>query len=66
MSRKPLISNEYNQNGEMIPVQKFQELMNAWMTRKNGYEDIELYQANGGDDWLLDGTKTDSENGIDP
>jgi hypothetical protein len=35
------------------------------LTRKDGTEDIQMYQKLGGARWLLNGAKTDSENGIE-
>lgn len=63
MSRKPLLGSE---TLEYIQVGKFQDIVNAWLTRKDGTEDIRMIQQAGGDAWLLNGVQSDSAKGIDP
>ena len=48
-----------------ISVQECQDIVNCYMVREKGIEDINLLQDKGGEKWLLNGFKTSLEFGID-
>lgn len=48
-----------------ITTKDLDHLVNGWKQREKGDEDIQLYKTKGGKDWLLNGLKTSSTEGID-
>jgi Ca2+ transporting ATPase len=48
-----------------VSIQECQDIVNGYMQREKGVEDIDLIQEKGGQSWLLNGFKTSLETGID-
>ena len=48
-----------------ISIQECQDIVNGYMLREKGIEDINLIQDKGGQSWLINGFKTNMETGID-
>lgn len=48
-----------------IEVITLKEIVNKWLQREHGSDDVDFLKDMGGNDWLKDGLKTDFENGID-
>ena len=47
-----------------IPVIELRELVDQWLQRETGSEELDTLLAKGGYDWLARGLKTDLKNGI--
>lgn len=41
-----------------------QDLVNNWMQREKGWDDLENFQRLGGEAWLCDGLQTNIKTGI--
>ena len=48
-----------------IPVKVLKEIVNKWLQREHGSDDIDYVEDNGGDQWLKTGLRTNFELGID-
>lgn len=62
MDQEPLVKTE--DVSFDVKVEDLQQLVNGWMQREKGDEEIMLYKKNGGEKWLADSLKTDHEHGI--
>lgn len=48
-----------------IPVKVLKEIVNKWLQREHGSDDIDYVEENGGINWLENGLKTSIKDGID-
>ena len=47
-----------------IDISTLKEMVNKWMQREHGSDDVDYFEEKGGEEWLVDGLKTDLQNGI--
>ncbi len=53
-----------NKLGFSISIATLKDLVNKWLMREHGSDDIDFYDERGGDEWLKNGLQTDFKNGI--
>ena len=49
-----------------VHVEDFQQIVNGWLQRERGDEDLTLLENRGGEKWLMEKLKTDPDNGVHP
>ena len=51
-------------DGFSVKVDVLKTMVNKWMQREHGSDDLDYYEEQGGEEWLEKGLKTDFKNGI--